>query len=437
MTMARTCKSLGVLAALLLVAATLALGASQTIMLIKVEGAINPVAAEYIGASIREAETETVQCLIIQLDTPGGLDTSMREIVKAMLNAQVPVVVYVAPAGARAASAGVMITMAAHIAAMAPGTNIGAAHPVAGGGGKLDRVMSEKVENDAAAYIQSIASKRGRNAEWGEKAVRESVSIKAKEALDLKVIDLVCADLDELIQKIDGREVEVAGKKVIVATKDAVVTEKEMGLRDKILATLSDPNVAYILMMLGLAGLYFELAHPGAIFPGVIGAISLILAFYSFQTLSVDYAGFLLIFLGVVLFIMEIKVASYGLLSVGGAVCLFLGSLMLFKSSAPYLRPSMETLIAGVGITAGFFLTVASLAFRAYVRRPVSGSEGLVGREGSALSRLAPSGRVFVHGESWEAYSEEVIETGEDVEVVEVKGLKVKVRKKTTIEEEV
>lgn len=433
MTVARTLNSLAALAALVLVAAPLALGASQAIMLIKVEGAINPVAAEYVTARIREAESEPVQCLIIQLDTPGGLDTSMREIVKVMLNAQVPVVVYVAPAGARAASAGVMITMAAHIAAMAPGTNIGAAHPVAGGGGKLDRVMSEKVENDAAAYIQSIATKRGRNAEWGEKAVRESVSINAMEALELKVIDLVCADLDELIRQIDGREVEVAGKKVILATKDAAVREKEMGLRDKILDTLSDPNVAYILMLLGLAGLYFELAHPGAIFPGVIGAISLILAFYSFQTLSVDYAGLLLIFLGVVLFIMEIKVASYGLLSVGGAVCLFLGSLMLFKSSAPYLRPSLGTVIAGVGITAGFFLVVASLAFRAYVRKPVSGSEGLVGSVGKALNRIAPSGRVFVHGESWEAFSDEIIETGEEIEVVEVRGLTVKVRKKTAL----
>ena len=401
----------------------------RTVNLIKVEGIINPVAAEFITGSIRTAEEEAAECLIIQLDTPGGLDTAMRQIVKAILNAEVPIVVFVGPAGARAASAGVMITMAAHIAAMAPGTNIGAAHPVAMGGGKMSRDMAEKVENDAVAYIQSIATKRNRNVEWAEKAVRESVSISAKEALKKNVIDLICPNLDDLLNQLDGREVEVNGKKVILSTKTAEVRELKMTFRDKILDTLSNPNIAYILMMLGLAGLYFELAHPGVIFPGVIGAICLILAFYSFHTLSVNYAGILLILLGIVLFLAEIKVTSYGLLSIGGTISLLLGSLMLFDSPAPFLRVDPKVLITTVTITAGFFFLIATLAFRAYLRKPASGSEGLIGMTGVATSRIAPRGKVFVHGEYWDAYSEEVIEDGEEVEVIGVKGLKIKVKK--------
>jgi len=408
----------------------IAFSTTSTINLIKIEGVINPVAAEFITASIRTAEAELAQCLIIQLDTPGGLDTAMRQIVKSILNSEIPIIVYVGPAGARAASAGVMITMAAHVAAMAPGTNIGAAHPVAMGGGKMSKEMSEKVENDAVAYIQSIATKRNRNVEWAEKAVRESVSIKAKEALEINVIDLLSPRIEDLLNQLDGREVEVDGKKIVLSTKAAEVRESKMSLRDKILDALSNPNIAYILMMLGLAGLYFELSHPGVIFPGVIGAICLILAFYSFHTLSVNYAGFLLIFLAIVLFIAEIKVVSYGLLSIGGTISLLLGSLMLFKSpAAPYLGISLKVLITTVTITAGFFFLISSLAFRAYLRKPASGSEGLIGTEGVAISRIAPRGKVFVHGEYWNAYSEEVIEDGDEVEVIGMKRLKVKVRK--------
>jgi len=401
----------------------------NTINLIEVDSIINPVSAEYIVDSIKTTEKEAAQCLIIKLDTPGGLDTSMRQIIKEILNTQVPIIVYVAPDGARAASAGVLITMAAHVAAMAPGTNIGAAHPVSMGGGKMSREMSEKVENDAVAYIQSIATKRKRNIEWAEKAVRESVSIKADEALKLNVIDLVSPNVDDLLQKLDGREVDFDGKKVILATKGATVRELKMTLREKILATLTDPNIAYILMMLGVAGLYFELAHPGAIFPGVIGAICLILAFYSFQVLSVNYAGILFIILAIILFLAEIKVASYGLLSIGGTICLLLGSLMLFDSTSPYLRPSLAVLITTIVVTAGFFITVAGLAFRAYIRKPASGSEGMIGLEGVVVSRIAPRGKVFVHGEYWNAYSEEVIEEGEEVEIIGIKDLSIKVKK--------
>ena len=401
----------------------------NTINLIEVEGIINPVSAEYIVDSIKTTEKESAQCLIIKLDTPGGLDTSMRQIIKEILNTQVPIIVYVAPDGARAASAGVLITMAAHVAAMAPGTNIGAAHPVSMGGGKMSREMSEKVENDAVAYIQSIATKRKRNIEWAGKAVRESVSIKADEALKINVIDLVSPNVDDLLQKLDGREVDIDGKKVVLATKGATVKDLRMSFREKILATLTDPNIAYILMMLGVAGLYFELAHPGAIFPGVIGAICLILAFYSFQVLSVNYAGMLFIILAIVLFLAEIKVASYGLLSIGGTICLLLGSLMLFDSTSPYLRPSLAVLLSTIAITAVFFITIATIAFRAYIRKPASGSEGMIGLVGAVVSRIAPNGKVFIHGEYWNAYSEEVIEEGEEVEVIGIKGLKIKVKK--------
>ena len=407
----------------------IAASGSKTISLVEVESIINPVSANYIVNAIKMTEKESDQCLIIKLDTPGGLDTSMRQIIKEMLNASVPIIVYVAPDGARAASAGVLITMAAHVAAMAPGTNIGAAHPVAMGGGKMSREMAEKVENDAVAYIQSIATKRKRNIEWAEKAVRESVSIKADEALKINVIDLVSPNLDDLLQKLDGREVEVNGKKIILATMGATVRELKMTLREKILATLTDPNIAYILMMLGVAGLYFELAHPGSIFPGVIGAICLILAFYSFQVLSVNYAGIIFIVLAIILFLAEIKVTSYGLLSIGGTLCLLLGSLMLFDSTSPFLRPSPGVLIATIIITAGFFITIAGLAFRAYIRKPATGSEGMIGLVGIVVSRIAPNGKVFVHGEYWNAYSEEVIEEGEEVEVIGIKDLSIKVKK--------
>ena len=423
----RSIISFALIAALFLPALTFS--QANTIDLIKVEGIINPVAAEFITNSIKAAQKESVQCLIIQLDTPGGLDTSMRQIVKAMLNAELPVVVYVAPDGARAASAGVMITMAAHIAAMAPGTNIGAAHPVALGEGKMSREMAEKVENDAVAYTRGIADKRNRNGEWAEKAVRESVSINAKEALKLKVIDIVSPDVKDLLKQLDGREVVIDTKKITLATKDAELRQKEMSLRDRILDTLSNPTIAYILMMLGLAGFYFELAHPGVLFPGIMGAICLVLAFYSFQTLPVNYAGVLLILLGIGFFLAEIKVASYGLLSVGGTIALLLGSLMLFDSPAPYLRVSMQVVLSTVLITAGFFIAVASLAFRAYLRKPTTGSEGLVGMVAIATSRIAPQGKVFVHGEYWNACSDEPIEKEEEVEVTKVEGLKVRVRK--------
>ena len=399
-------------------------GAKGEVYVVKVSGTINPGLAEYLIRSMEQASREEGRCLVIQLDTPGGLALSMRSIVMAMLSSQIPVVVYVSPSGARAASAGVMITLAADIAAMAPGTNMGAAHPVNLGQKEMDGTMAEKVVNDMVAYTKSIAEKRGRNSDWAEKAVRESVSVTEKEALELKVIDLIAEDLDDLLEKIDGRDLKDKGTLHTKGVKQVVLTES---FRDKILKTLSDPNIAYLLMMIGLAGLYFELSHPGAIFPGVIGAMSLILAFFAFQTLPVNYAGVLLIALAIILFVLEMKVASFGLLSLGGVISLFLGSLMLFEGTAPGMRLSWRVLVPTVVMVSGFFVAVAGLVFRSQVSKPRTGDKGLVGEVGVVKSRLEPEGKVFVHGELWNAVAPGSIEVGAKVRVVGVDSLLLKV----------
>ncbi len=413
------------LAAMLLWACPLAAwGATGEVYVVKVSGTINPGLAEYLIRSMEQASREEADCLVIQLDTPGGLALSMRSIVMAMLSSQVPVVVYVSPSGARAASAGVMITLAADIAAMAPGTNMGAAHPVNLGQKEMDGTMAEKVVNDMVAYTKSIAEKRGRNSDWAERAIRESVSVTEKEALELNVIDLIAEDLDDLLEKIDGRDLKDKGTLHTKGVKRVVLTES---LRDKILKTLSDPNIAYLLMMIGLAGLYFELSHPGTIFPGVIGAMSLILAFFAFQTLPVNYAGVLLIALAIILFVLEMKVASYGLLSLGGVISLFLGSLMLFEGTAPGMRLSWRVLVPTVVMVSGFFVAVAGLVFRSQVSKPRTGDKGLVGEVGVAKSRLEPEGKVFVHGELWNAVAPGSIEPGAKVRVVSVDSLLLRV----------
>jgi membrane-bound serine protease (ClpP class) len=395
---------------------------------VTVDGIINPAVAEFLAASISRSAAEGAECLIIRMDTPGGLDLSMRSIIKEMMGAGIPVIVYVSPAGARAASAGALITMAADIAAMAPGTNIGAAHPVSLGGGKMEDEMASKVENDAAAYAESIAAKRNRNKEWAVKAVRESVSITENEALKIKVIDLIAADLEDLLRQLDGRKITTAAGITILETEGIEVHEIEMGLREKVLDTLSNPNIAYILMMVGLLGLYFELSNPGAIFPGIIGGISLILAFFAFQTLPVNYAGILLIILALILFILEIKVTSFGMLTVGGVISLTLGSLMLFDTgAAPFARLSFEVLIPVVSITAACCIAIVYLAIRAYRRKPATGREGIVGEVGIAKSAIDPEGKVFVHGEYWDALSDESIPQGTAVKVVEVRDSKLKV----------
>ncbi|MBK5100726.1 MAG: nodulation protein NfeD [Desulfobacteraceae bacterium] len=404
--------------------------AGNEVMIIELEGPINPGTAMFVSRGLEEAKKRSAVLSIIRLDTPGGLASSMRTIVKAILNSPIPVAVYVGPRGAGAASAGVMVTVAGHIAAMAPGTNIGAAHPVTAGGKDIGKTMSEKVLNDMAAYARGIAEDKGRNGEWVEKAIRESVSITADEAVKNNVVDFVAEDIDELLQLLDGREVNLVGGKVTLKTAGLTKTYYHPGFRDRVLKTISDPNIAYILMMIGLAGLYFELSHPGAIFPGVIGAISLIVAFYSFQTLPVNYAGLILIALAIIFFIAEVKITSYGILSIGGLISLTLGSIMLFEDVMVSLNLMAPTIL----LVGGFFVVVAALAFRAHRSRPKGGTDGLLGEVGIVREPIDPEGLVFVHGEYWRAKSREKFEPGEKVEVEGVDGLMLKVKKATNQE---
>ena len=408
-----------------------AAGEKRVVDVITVSEVITPPIGEYIVKSIRQAAESGTEAIVIQLDTPGGLDLSMRDIIKECLNATVPVVVYVSPSGARAASAGVLITISAHVAAMAPGTNIGAAHPVAMGIGKADETMMEKVENDAVAYGRGIAEQKGRNADWIEEAIRKSVSVTAEEALKLKVIDLVAADMADLLVKIDGREVKLAAGSKTLKTKGAELNRKEMGFREKVLITISNPNIAFILFLLGLAGLYFEFSSPGVVLPGIIGAISLILAFFAFQTLPVNYAGILLILLAVALFIAEIKVVSHGVLTMGGVVSLALGSIMLFESPDPALRVSWSVLVPTVAIVSLFSAGVISIAVRAQMRRVATGSEGMIGVLGEAASAVHEKGKVLIRGEYWNAFSKAPIEKGKKVQVVDVKGLNIEVEERS------
>ncbi|MEW6586021.1 MAG: nodulation protein NfeD [Nitrospirota bacterium] len=403
----------------------------KQVIVITVNGVINPVVSEYLSKTIRLANEKKVEAIVVELDTPGGLDTSMRASVKDIMGSEAPVIVYVSPSGSRAASAGAFITLAAHIAAMAPGTNIGAAHPV-GIGEKMDKTTAEKATNDAAAYIKSIAEKRGRNARWAEDAVRKSISSTEKEALREDVIDMIAADLDSLLAESDGRKVQTIFGERVLQTKNAVIVREEMGLRQRILNRISDPNIAYILMLLGFYGLFFELTNPGSLFPGVLGGICLILAFYSFQTLPVNYAGLLLIILAIILFILEVKIVSHGILTIGGITAMIIGSLMLFESPGPFMKLSLSVVLPAVIITTLFFTLTISLAFKAFRRKPVTGSEGLVGVEGIADTDITQkSGMVLLHGERWAASSDEAIGKGDRVVVEKVSGLKLKVRKLT------
>ena len=386
---------------------------------ISVNETINPATSGFIHRSIIKAKKENASCLLIHLNTPGGLLKSTRVIVGDILEAPLPVVVYVSPGGAHAGSAGVFITMAAHVAAMAPGTNIGAAHPVTTGGGG-DATMNEKIANDAVAFIRGIAEKRSRNIEWAEKAVRYSLSITATDALDQNVIDLVSPSTTDLLQKINGKTVDVAGTPVTLQTANADVTTIEMSFFEKLLNIISDPNLAYILMMLGFYGLMFELYNPGAIFPGIVGVISLILAFYAMHSLPINYAGLALIVFGIILFLLEIKITSHGMLTIGGVISLLLGSFMLIDpdSSFEVVKISKSVIIATTVITALFFLFVVGMGLRAQKAVPVIGQEAMIGEVGEVLETLAPGGSVMVHGEIWQAESlEGVIEKGSKVVV--------------------
>jgi membrane-bound serine protease (ClpP class) len=399
------------------------------INIVQIKDSINPGVEDFLKYALDRSQEEGAECLIILLDTPGGLMASMRGISQAILNSAVPVVVYVSPSGAQAASAGVFITVAADIAAMAPGTNIGAAHPVSIGGGDVQSTMNEKVVNDMVAFARSIASLRGRNAEWLEEAVRKSVSITAEEAYAKNVIDLVAEDLPSLIKKLNGWEAIRKGYTRVLHTEGIEQRTIVPGWQHQVLETISNPNIAYILLMIGLAGLYFELSQPGAILPGVIGGIALILALYALQTLSVNYAGILFILLAVIFFILEMKVMSHGLLSFAGVLVLVLGSLMLFRVAGNTNRLAMSVFIPTVLIISGFFVTVATIAFRAQIRRPQIGTEALSGMIGEVKRDLIPEGTVFVNGELWNATADENLFTGEKVEVISVENLRLKVRK--------
>jgi len=399
---------------------------ARQVNVIRVESVISPSSADYIVSSIKQAEKDKVAALVIELDTPGGLDTSMRVIIKEMLAAERPIVVYVAPSGARAASAGAFITMAAHIAAMAPGTNIGAAAPVAMGG-QMDKTMEKKVTNDAAAYMRTLAEKRGRPIDLAEEWVRKATAKTETEALKAKLIDVISPKLDDLLQAIDGRVVTTAAGKVKIETKNAVIHREEMNLREKILKIITDPTIAYLLLILGLAGLYFEFSTPGAILPGVLGGISLILALYAFQQLPINYAGVLLILLAIVMFIAEIKIVSHGVLTAGGIAAMILGSMMLINTPAPYMRISLTAIIGTAAATAAFFLFVVGAGVRALRSRTTTGMEGLIGEIGVVRTRLAPRGQVFLRGELWNAEGDGVVETGESVRITGMDGLTLRV----------
>ncbi|HXS57477.1 MAG TPA: nodulation protein NfeD [Hanamia sp.] len=398
---------------------------AQRIISITVNDGINPSTAEYINQGITTAQKKNAECLIINLNTPGGLLTSTREIVTNIMQSQVPVIVYVSPTGARAGSAGVFITLSANIAAMAPGTNIGAAHPV-DMQGKSDAVMNEKITNDAAAFLRTIAEKRNRNVLWAEDAVRNSVSITEKEALENNVINLVANDQKDLLNKLDGKQVELNDGSKIMHTKNAVVEALEMGFFQKVLSRLSDPNIAYIMMMLGFFGLIFELFSPGAIFPGIAGVIFLILAFYSMSSMPVNYAGIALIVFGIILFLLELKVISHGLLAIGGIISVFLGSMILFRTSPTenFVALSWSAIISVTAVTALFFLFLVTMGLKAQRSKPVSGIYAMIGRTAQTINQLDPAGQVNFMGETWNAVSvSQKVNENEKVIVKEIKGL--------------
>ena len=404
---------------------------AQTVISMKIDGTINPASADFIQTGIEKAAREKAECIIIHLNTPGGLLKSTRMIVSDILESSVPVIVYVSPGGAQAGSAGVFITLAAHIAAMAPGTNIGAAHPVTLQN-QMDSTMNEKVTNDAAAFIRSIAEKRHHNIEWAENAVRKSFAYSETEALEDSAIDIIAKSETELLAKIDGKIVELSSGTKTLHTASAIVKEHKMSVWEKILNIISDPNIAYILFLLGLYGCMFELYNPGAILPGIVGVIALIFALYSMHTLPINYAGLALIIFAVILFLLEIKIVSHGLLAIGGIISLLLGSMMLIRSnsSLEMVKISRSIIFSATIVSALFFLFVVGLGIKAQRRKVVTGIEGLVGDIGEVMEALSPIGIIKVQGEIWNAESlSGTINKGEKVKIKEMKNLKLFVEK--------
>jgi membrane-bound serine protease (ClpP class) len=396
---------------------------------IVIDGTINPAVVEFVHESIQKSHEGGAQALVIQLDTPGGLLSSTREIVKAILSAPVPVIVYVAPSGAGAASAGTFITLSAHVAAMAPGTNIGAAHPVGVGGAEVTGVMGEKLENFVASYGETIARQRGRNVEWAIKAVRESAAIGVSEALKLNVVDLLARNSDELLKKATGLTVEVGGKKTTLALAGAEVRSLEMSLSQKFINFIANPNIAYFLLMVGILGLYLEFSNPGLIFPGVAGVICLLLGAAAFQVLPINYTGLALIILGVILLIAEVFVTSFGVLGISGIVSFVLGSLILFDSPGEALVVHRSIVFTAAATLGTVVLALGYLVVRSQRLKPALGKAGLVGETGQVIARIAPLGKIRVHGEIWNAESEEALEVGEKAVIYKVEGLRVSVHR--------
>jgi len=403
---------------------------AQKVVSITIDATINPATAEFIHHAIAKAKKEKAECLLIHLNTPGGLLKSTRNIVGDIMESPVPVIVYVSPAGADAGSAGVFITLSANIAAMAPGTNIGAAHPV-GMQTISDSIMYGKITNDAAAFIRTIAQKRHRNVTWAENAVRRSYSYSETEALEDTVIDLIAKNDAELLQMIDGRKAELSSGTVILGTKSAKIEIYEMGFIEKLLNIISDPNIAYILLMLGFYGLMFELYNPGSTLPGIVGVICLILAFYSLHTLPINYAGLGLILFALLLFLLEIKIASHGVLAIGGIISLLLGSMMLIRTGSGDIgKISWSVIISATAITSLFFLFVIGMGIKAQRLKPVTGVAALLDEKGVANEILNPSGMVLVHGELWQAESlSGEINKGEKIRVKNMQGFKLFVEK--------
>ena len=397
--------------------------------LIAINGSINPAVDDFIRESIARAKAGGARALIIQLDTPGGLLTSTRTIVKDLLGTPVPVMVYVAPSGAGAGSAGVFITMAANIAAMAPGTNIGAAHPVAAGGQEVKGVMGEKIENFTASFSESIAQQRGRNTQWAIEAVRKSVAITESEALKKNVIDIVARDVDDLLKQAHGRKVDVEGRKHELSLQNVRVVRHEMNLKQKVIDAIADPNIAYLLMMAGILGLYMEFSHPGTIFPGVAGAICLLLAAAALQLLPINHTGLAFMILGVALLVGEAFFPSFGVLGVGGMISLAFGSLLLFDTPTSDFGVDRSIVFTAVATLGSFVLAVSYLVFRSQKAKPTLGIEGLIGEVGVVRERLAPRGSVFVHGEYWKAEADDEIDAGEKVEVVGVDRMMLRVKR--------
>ncbi|MCD6490081.1 MAG: nodulation protein NfeD [Thermodesulfobacterium sp.] len=405
-----------------------ALCKESKIFLVKIDAPITPVIANFLIYSINLANNEEAKTLIVELDTPGGLVESTRKIVKEILQSKVPIIVYVSPSGARAASAGTFILLASHLAVMAPGTHVGAAHPIELTG-KADEKVMEKITNDLVAWAKNLAQMRKRNQKFAEEAVKKSVSITETEALKLGVIEIIAKDLNELIKKAHGKTIVIDGQKIKLNLKNAKIEEIEEDLKTKILKILTNPNLVYFLLMLGLAGLYFELSHPGTIFPGVIGAICLILALVGLSILPVNYAGLALIILGGILFFLEIQIVSHGLLAIGGTICLLLGSLMLFGKNPPSLRVYQPFLYSVILTITAVLGGITYLAVKTIRKKPVSGKEALINKVGKVIEDIGPEeGKIFVEGEIWKAISDEYIPKNTKVVVVEKRGLTLKVK---------